>query len=258
MEVMCWSAPTVAENLAIDDAASRSVWATGLRRLRFWWGGPPAVVMGSSERPQQVVDVEACARLGVDVLKRSTGGGSVLQTSDVLNYSLVTPAPARLDLKAGFRPGIDLICAILEAFGVAGKREGISDIAVEDRKISGNAQARRWKALLVHGTLLVDFDHDLAETVLKHPPREPAYRRERNHRDFLVTLRSLGVNADRAAIEHIALDAARQIFGLVKESDHETLRMHVDSCGCGAWASAPSASPTIIGRVREGVGGSLA
>jgi len=215
MEVVWWPAPTVAENLAIDDAAARSAWATGLRRLRFWWGGQSAVVMGSNERPEQVVDADACARLGVDVLKRSTGGGSVLQTEDVLNYSLVTPAPANLDLKAGFRPGIDLICAILAAFGVAGRPEGTSDVAVGERKISGNAQARRWKALLVQGTLLVDFDHDLAQMVLKHPPREPVYRRGRSHRDFLVTLRSLGVNADRASLERTALDAARRVVGLV-------------------------------------------
>ena len=218
MEVMCWSAPTVAGNLAMDDEAARSAWVAGLRRLRFWWGGPPAVVMGSNERPEQVVDAGACARLGVEVLKRSTGGGSVLQTAGVLNYSLVTPAPASLDLKAGFRPGMDLICAILEAFGVAGKPEGTSDVAVDGRKISGNAQARRWKALLVHGTLLVDFDFDLAGTVLKHPPREPAYRRKRSHRDFLVTLRSLGVNADRAAIECAAVTAARGVFGAVREA----------------------------------------
>ena len=220
MEVVFWSAPTVAENLAMDDAAARSAWTTGLRRLRFWWGGPPAVVMGSSERPEQVVDAEACARLGVDVLKRSTGGGSVLQTGGVLNYSLVTPAPASLDPKAGFRPGTDLICAILAAFGVVGRPEGTSDVAVGDRKISGNAQARRWKALLVHGTLLVDFDYELAEAVLKHPPREPAYRLGRFHRDFLVTLRSLGVHTDRDSIEQAALAASRQVFGEIKVLHH--------------------------------------
>jgi lipoate-protein ligase A len=213
VEILLRSAPTVAENLAMDDAAARSAGATGLRRLRFWWGGPPAVVLGSSERPEQVVDSEACARLGVEVLKRSTGGGSVLQTGDVLNYSLITPAPASLDPKIGFRPGLDLICAILAAFGVVGRPEGTSDVAVGDRKISGNAQARRWKALLVHGTLLVDFDYDLADAVLQYPPREPAYRLGRTHRDFLVTLRSLGVKADRASIERAALHAARQVFG---------------------------------------------
>ncbi len=212
------SAPAVAGNLAMDDAAARSAAATGLRRLRFWWGGPPAVVMGSSERPEQVVDAEACVRLGVDVLKRSTGGGSVLQTGDVLNYSLVMPAPDSLDPKPGFRSGLNLICTILAAFGVEGRPEGTSDVAVGDRKISGNAQARRWGSVLVHGTLLVDFDHDLADAVLRHPPREPSYRRGRSHRDFLVTFRELGLNMGRPAIESTALDAAQRLLGNGDES----------------------------------------
>jgi len=212
------SAPTVAGNLAMDDAAARSAAATGLRRLRFWWGGPAAVVMGSSERPEQVVDAEACARLGVDVLKRSTGGGSVLQTGDVLNYSLVIPAPVSLDPKPGFRSGLNLIRTILAAFGIEGRPEGTSDVAVGDRKISGNAQARRWGAVLVHGTLLVDFDHDLADAVLRHPPREPSYRRGRSHRDFLTTLRTLGVGLAHPAIESTAIDAARRLWGNGNES----------------------------------------
>jgi lipoate-protein ligase A len=95
---------------------------------------------------------------------------------------------------------------------------------VGDRKISGNAQARRGKALLVHGTLLVDFDHDLADAVLKYPPREPAYRLGRPHRDFLVTLRSLGVKADRASIERAAFDVARQVFGPIQRLYGEAVK----------------------------------
>lgn len=212
LEMVCWSAPTVGENLALDDALARTAWQYGGSVLRFWWGGPPAVVIGSSERPDHVVDEAARARFGVEVLKRSTGGGSVLQTSGVLNYALVTPAPARLDLKAAFRLGTDLICAILDAFGLTGTPEGTSDVAVGGRKISGNAQAWRWKALLVHGTLLVDFDYDLAEKVLRYPPREPAYRSGRTHREFMVTLRELGVRADRNDIEQTAIGAARAAF----------------------------------------------
>lgn len=227
MDVICWTAPTVAANLALDEALARSASATGRHLLRFWWGGPPAVVMGSNERAERVVDAAACARLGVDVLKRCTGGGTVLQTSDVLNYSLVTPAPDHLNLKAGFRQGTDLVCAILAGFGLAGAPQGISDVAVGDRKISGNAQARRWRAMLVHGTLLVDFDFDLAESVLLPPPHEPEYRRGRGHRDFLTTLRELGIQADRGSIEKVAVEAARQVFGQIKMASRTALRAFV-------------------------------
>ncbi len=246
LEVVRWSAPTVPENLAVDDELARTAWQSGRRVVRFWWGGPPAVVLGSSERPDQVVDEAACARLGVDVLKRSTGGGAVLQTSGVLNYSLITPAPARLDPKGAFRLGTDLICAILGSFGVTGAPQGTSDVAVDGRKISGNAQAWRWKALLIHGTLLVDFNTTLAEAVLKHPPREPQYRQRRSHRDFLVTLRSLGIDLDHSAIERAALAAARQVFGPMEVRENEILGVDIGICGRGAGTSASPASPTVV------------
>ena len=217
MDVVCWSAPSVAENLALDVALAKSASSTGKNLLRFWWGDGPAVVMGSSERVESVANADACAALHVPILKRCSGGGTVLQTSDVLNYSLITPAPSTLDVRAAFRQGTGLIQAILKSFGVVGTACGTSDVAVGGRKISGNAQAWRWKSLLVHGTILVDFDFGLAEKILMHPPREPDYRRGRSHRDFLVTLRELGICATRDELEQAAIHAAEQIYGPVKQ-----------------------------------------
>jgi lipoate-protein ligase A len=213
MEVSFNTAVTVGENLAMDESLARTAAATGRHHLRFWWGGPPAVVMGFSERAEQVANLAECAKYGVKLLKRCTGGGTVLQTGGVLNYSLIIPAPDHIDLKAGYRQGTELVCAILSTFGITGAPRGTSDVAVGDRKISGNAQARRWKASLVHGTLLVDFDFELAEKVLLHPLCEPEYRQGRSHRDFLVSLRALGVHANHALIERVAIGAAQQVFG---------------------------------------------
>lgn len=215
MDVACSSAPSVAENLALDVALAKSASSTGRKLLRFWWGDGPAVVMGSSERVEVVVNADACAALHVPILKRCSGGGTVLQTSDVLNYSLITPAPTTLDVRAAFRQGTDVIQTILKSFGVVGTACGTSDVAVGGRKISGNAQAWRWKSLLVHGTLLIDFDFDLAEKILRYPSREPDYRRSRSHRDFLITLRQLGISASRNEVEQAALHAGEQIYGRV-------------------------------------------
>jgi lipoate-protein ligase A len=58
--------------------------------------------------------------------------------------------------------------------------------------------------VLYHGTLLDDFDIPLAERLLRHPPREPAYRARRPHGAFLANL-GLG----RARLEELV----RRAFG---------------------------------------------
>jgi lipoate---protein ligase len=212
LEIIRLSAPTVAQNLAIDDTMMRLASESAQHSIRFWWGGPPAVVLGFNEKTEQVIDSEACRNLGVDVLKRSTGGGSVLQASGVFNYSFIKPLNSILDPKRAFRFGTDLIATILQSFGLTGETEGISDVTVGGRKISGNAQAQRCRALLVHGTLLVDFDYGLADKVLRHPIREPVYRQGRSHREFLVSLRELGIRAHD--IVQKAIEAAELLYGV--------------------------------------------
>lgn len=199
----------VADNLAIDESLTRAASSDNRWTLRLWWGGSPTVVVGYSEKPEQVADLEACRRLGIEVVKRSTGGGTVLQTPEVLNYSLVGPSPATLDIRAIFRSGAQLLIDTLAELGLRGEPKGISDVAVGERKISGNAMARRWGGLLLHGTLLKDMDCDLLESCLRHPPREPDYRRGRGHREFITTLSDLGVAASREDMERAFLRAAR-------------------------------------------------
>ena len=215
---MFWSAPTVADNLAIDDAAATFGMDDGTRaNCAFGGAGRRPWSMGSSERPQQVVHAEACASLGVEVLKRSTGGGSVLQTG------------RRAELLAGHARSHELgpegrlssrhrphLCDPrgLRSTWQAGRHIRMWRWATA--RSQGTRRPGAGRPLLVHGTLLVDFDYELAEAVLKHPPREPAYRQGRFHRDFLTTLRSLRVHTDRDSIERAALTASRQVFGEIK------------------------------------------
>jgi hypothetical protein len=74
------------------------------------------------------------------------------------------------------------------------------------------------------------------ETVLRHPLREPEYRQGRGHRDFMVTLRTMGIDAHRSLIEKVAIKAAQQVFGRVNalpELDVQLeQRRSFDSVGC--------------------------
>jgi lipoate-protein ligase A len=67
-------------------------------------------------------------------------------------------------------------------------QEGISDLALQGRKFSGNAQQRKQSVLLHHGTLLWNFDLPRVSRYLKPPPRQPDYRQQREHQQFLANL----------------------------------------------------------------------
>ena len=63
-----------------------------------------------------------------------------------------------------------------------------SDLVCAGRKVSGNSQRRTARAVLHHGTLLYDFNAELAGRYLLEPKRQPAYRRDRTHAQFLGNL----------------------------------------------------------------------
>ena len=65
---------------------------------------------------------------------------------------------------------------------------GTSDLAVGGRKFCGNAQQRKRRFLLHHGSLLHGFDLERVGRYLKVPPRRPDYRGDRGHAVFLMNL----------------------------------------------------------------------
>ncbi|MGE3806979.1 MAG: biotin/lipoate A/B protein ligase family protein, partial [Gemmataceae bacterium] len=65
---------------------------------------------------------------------------------------------------------------------------GTSDLVLGDRKVSGNAQQRKRRFLLHHGTLLYAFAGGRVARYLKQPARQPDYRQGRSHADFLVNI----------------------------------------------------------------------
>jgi len=191
-EVIVRSEATIQANLALDESLAREAGATGRCVLRLWWGSGPTAVLGCADKPEKCLRLDECRRRGVDWATRVTGGGAVLQTSEVFNYTLTAPDPNRVDIHRIFEWGGAYVIRALSKLGVRAERRGISDVAVDGRKISGSAQARKWKATLLHGTLIVDLDRELLEAVLKQPLKEPDYRAGRSHRDFVTTLADLG------------------------------------------------------------------
>jgi lipoate-protein ligase A len=179
-----------AENLALDEALLLEAEAGQAGEvLRLWEWPRPTVVLGSGCSLVQDVDIDACRADGVPILRRSSGGGTVLLGSGCLCFSLVL-AFARDEQLTEVRPSYHHILGrLLDGLGIGELAiAGISDLAWATTKISGNAQQRKRQHLLHHGTILYTFDLALVGRYLRMPARQPDYRAGRNHDAFLINL----------------------------------------------------------------------
>lgn len=109
LEVVRWSEPAVEMNLAVDEQLAQCAARSGRRVLRLWWGSSPTIVLGCGDKPEIVLDAEECERRGIGWVKRVTGGGTVLQTPGVLNYSYTAPDSGLLDLRRVFAQGTEMV-----------------------------------------------------------------------------------------------------------------------------------------------------
>jgi lipoate-protein ligase A len=133
----------------------------------------------------------AVAEEKIPILRRTSGGGAVMQGPGCLNYALVLDAFSRglTNVRETFRCVLKRHAAVIGSLaGIKTRIEGISDLALDGRKFSGNAQYRKSRFVLVHGTFLLRFDLPLIERFLKVPARQPDYRANRPHIEFLTNL----------------------------------------------------------------------
>ena len=182
--------PTPEENLACDEALlDRVEEGNEDEILRFWESEQYFVVLGSSNKLSEEVYVDRCAKDSIPILRRHSGGGTVLQGPGCLNYSLIL----KIDLSGPTRNITETTHYVMSKHalvlsGLLGEKveiNGSSDLTLAGRKFSGNAQRRRLTALLFHGTVLHNFDLPRIEENLKPPPKQPEYRAHRTHGQFV-------------------------------------------------------------------------
>lgn len=184
--------PLPEENLALDEALLNLVDADPSNSiLRFWQPSEYFVVVGRSNRPESEVNLEACRADQIPVLRRVTGGGTVVIGPGCLCYSLVIPFSDKLrslDVSTMTTELMSRTAAGLTSIRTQIDVRGVSDLVADSRKVSGNAQRRLQKAFIHHGTLLYSFDIAKIERFLRHPTKEPEYRESRRHSDFVANL----------------------------------------------------------------------
>jgi lipoate-protein ligase A len=164
-------------NMAVDEVLLDGVAAGAtLPTLRFYEWVPPCLSLGYFQ-PIDVVDLDGCRALGVEVVRRPTGGRAILHDRE-LTYSVALPASVlghdggvlpsyhrlSLALQDGLRRlGVPATLAPESAGSgppvhgpVCFDRPSAHEILLKGRKLVGSAQMRRGGGLLQHGSILIE------------------------------------------------------------------------------------------------------
>lgn len=140
-------------------------------------------------RNQRCIDIytpERCASAGVPAVRRITGGRALLHAREV-TYSVAAPTAAAPTLRGGYEAINDLLLDALRALGVPAERAtpttrlpspglapcfetpAVGELVIGAQKLVGSAQHREADAFLQHGSILLDDDQGLLQSIALQP-----------------------------------------------------------------------------------------
>jgi lipoyl(octanoyl) transferase len=180
-----------AENMALDEALLERANASGSAVLRVYTWSEPTLSFGRNQAVRGTYDPERARARGVAIVRRPTGGRSLLHHREI-TYSVTAPA----DLAGSFRESYArinrLLVGGLSRLGVlveiAAPRErslppsaapcferpAAGELVVDGRKLVGSAQWRDEGGMLQHGSILVEDDQSLISALAHDVARAPA------------------------------------------------------------------------------------
>jgi lipoate-protein ligase A len=179
-----------ASNMAHDEALMRRAARTGEAVFRVYGWSTPTLSLGRNQRARGWYDEASARALGIEFVRRPTGGRALLHHHEV-TYSATLPLGDAAEARVAYDFINDVLLGALERLGVRAERaaEPVSmapgvrpcfdvpaerEIVMKGRKLVGSAQWRRGGALLQHGSILIRDDQptisQLTKTTTHVPP----------------------------------------------------------------------------------------
>lgn len=222
-------------NMALDETLLTNLVDHDNPILRLYGWQPPCVSIGYFQSMEEEVDVLKCSNMGVDVVRRITGGGAVLHEFE-LTYTFITK-----NYPANILESYHLICEpvvlCLDRLGYSAKYVPLNDIVVDNKKVSGNAQTRKNNILLQHGTILLDVDVEKMFSMLKVPSEKI---KDKMIKD--VKARVTGINRSFEDVASNLKESFAEIFGsqiitdtLSSEEKKDTEKLVIEKYSSRQW-----------------------
>jgi lipoate---protein ligase len=163
------------------------------QEFRIWVPDKLYIVLGRSNTIEDSVHIDLAKQDDIEIMKRPSGGESVVLSDKMLIISYNFLTGNNIKIHDYFKIINSKILSALEKSGIKNLRfKGISDIAIGEKKILGSSMLKKFGYGFYHAVLNVSESPELIDKYLKHPSREPDYRKGRPHIDFVSSISNEG------------------------------------------------------------------
>lgn len=182
-------------------------------KFLIWIPDKSYIVLGASNKPDNSIEESMVLHDNISVLKRRTGGQTVMLTPNNLVISAVITDENVMKPKDVFNRFNDIVIdAIEKDHHVKFSTRGISDIALGEKKIMGSSMYRNKEKLFYHAVLNFDEPSTTFQKYLKHPSKEPDYRIGRSHAEFVTSLKETGYLPSMLHLKSELTDSLNKLF----------------------------------------------
>lgn len=151
------------------------------------------VVIGRSNSPENSVYLDLTNKDLIPVKKRQSGGEAVILSNETVVVGILRNNTPLQNPNNYFQKFNQVIIEILSELGIKHlNQNGISDICIKDKKICGSSIYWHKNKLLYHVVINVSEPVENMEKYLKHPKRQPEYRKNRKHKTFVTSIKEEG------------------------------------------------------------------
>lgn len=155
------------------------------------------LVIGKSNKAIDSVIEQEVVKDGIDVYQRPSGGEAVLLSEKTLVIAFKFEIKNVLKTHQYFEKINNKVIRALENQNVKNlHQKGISDVSIKDKKILGSSIYRKENKVFYHAVINISEDVDVIQKYLKHPKKEPDYRKGRDHKSFVTSIKDEGFTVD--------------------------------------------------------------
>lgn len=200
---------------ALFESIGRQVGAgSSPETILFWRVHSPVVYLGYHQCVDDEVHTDYCTDNNIGIVRRILGGGCGFCNKDQILYSVISREDGTIprDIGDAYKKVLSGVVKALDDLGVGGEIEPARNaVYSHGKKISGNAQGRFDGAVMINGSLLLDFDFALMDRVLKNPTKN--LRPVSHAKEGMITLKEMGIT-DMDAVKRLLRMGFESVIGI--------------------------------------------